>query len=190
MVAVAGCFVAMFVATMRRAPGTIGSVRRIAPLLLRSATQTFLFVGAATVVSWILLRLTALASITSYVGLVLTVAIVTSVVKVGLAMATDKGRRLMLSTWRRSTRWEFWPPWMFYPPVLAYVAYLMAKHRSVTVFTAANPAILAGGFIGESKFDILQGLSGAGESRRSLLSSRRETQHRRQDTCRQALHGG
>ena len=70
---------------------------------------------------------------------------------------------MMLSTWRRSTRWEFWPPWMFYPPVLAYVVYLMAKHRSVTVFTAANPAILAGGFIGESKFDILQGLAGAGE---------------------------
>jgi hypothetical protein len=77
----------------------------------------------------------------------------------------------MLSIWRRMTRWEFWPPWMFYPPVVAYVAYLMAKHRSVTVFTAANPAILAGGFIGESKFDILQGLSGAGEyvARSSLL---------------------
>jgi hypothetical protein len=77
----------------------------------------------------------------------------------------------MLSTWRRSTRWEFWPPWMFYPPVLAYMAYLMAKHRSMTVFTAANPAILAGGFIGESKVDILEGLSGAGEyvARSSLL---------------------
>ena len=177
MVAVAGCFVATSVATMRRAPGTIGSVRRIAPLLLRSATQTFLFVGAATVISWILLRLTALASLASYVGLVLTVAIVTSVVKVGLAMATDKGRRLMLSTWRRSTRWEFWPPWMFYPPVLAYVAYLMAKHRSVTVFTAANPAILAGGFIGESKFDILRGLSGASEyvARSSLLDGKLST---------------
>jgi len=153
------------------------SVRRIAPLLLTSGARTFLLVGAATVVSWILSRLTSLASITSYVGLVLTVAIVTSVVEVGLAMATDKGRRLMLSTWRRSTRWEFWPPWMFYPPVLAYVAYLMAKHRSVTVFTAANPAILAGGFIGESKFDILRGLSGAGEyvARSSLLHGKLST---------------
>jgi pimeloyl-ACP methyl ester carboxylesterase len=177
MVAAAGCLVAVFVATVRTAPGTIDSVGRIAALLLRSATRTLLLVGAATVVSWILLRLTALASITSYVGLVLTVAIVTAVVKVGLAMATDNGRRLMLSTWRRSTRWEFWPPWMFYPPVLAYVAYLMAKHRSVTVFTAANPAILAGGFIGESKFDILRGLSGAGEyvARSSLLDGKLST---------------
>ena len=60
---------------------------------------------------------------------------------------------------------------MFYPPVLAYVAYLMVKHRSATLFTAANPAIVAGGFIGESKYDILQGLSGAGEyvARSSVL---------------------
>ena len=66
---------------------------------------------------------------------------------------------------------------MFYPPVLAYVAYLMAKHRSVTLFTAANPAILASGFIGESKFDILQGLSGASESvaRSSLLDRKLST---------------
>lgn len=114
---------------------------------------------------------------TSYVGLVVTVAIVTCVVKAGRAVATDRGRRMMLSTWRRSTRWEFWPPWLFYPPVLAYVVYLMAKHRSVTGFTAANPAILAGGFIGESKFDILQGLCAAGGlvARSSLLDGRLST---------------
>jgi esterase/lipase len=177
IVAVGSCFVAMLVATLRRVPGTVGGVRRIAPLLLTSGARTSLFVGAAAVVSWILFRLSPLESMTSYVGLVLTVAIVTSVVKVCLAMATDRGRRMMLSTWRRSTRWEFWPPWMFYPPVLAYVVYLMAKHRSVAVFTAANPAILAGGFIGESKFDILQGLSRAGEyvARSSLLDGKLST---------------
>src|SRR5206468_3561500 len=133
--------------------------------------------AAAAVVSWILFSLTPLEPTASYVGLVLTVAIVASVVRVSLAMATDRGRRLMLSTWRRGTRWEFWPPWMFYPPVLAYVACLMAKHRSVTVFTAANPAILAGGFIGESKFDILQGLSGASAyvARSSLLHGKLST---------------
>jgi hypothetical protein len=110
-------------------------------------------------------------TVISYVGLTVAVAIVVCVVRVGVAMATERGRRLMLSTWRRCTRWEFWPAWIFYPPVLAYVAYLMAKHRSLTAFTAANPAILAGGFIGESKFDILQGLSAAGEfvARSSVL---------------------
>jgi hypothetical protein len=71
--------------------------------------------------------------------------------------------RLLISTWRRCRRWEFWPPWIFYLPVFAYLVYLMLKHRSPTLFTAANPAILAGGFVGESKFDILRGLAGAGE---------------------------
>lgn len=67
-------------------------------------------------------------------------------------------RRLLYSSWVRLTRWEFWPPWAVYPPVLGYVLGLAARHRSLTVFTAANPAILAGGFVGESKIDILRGL--------------------------------
>ena len=75
--------------------------------------------------------------------------------------STAKGRRLLLSSWRRATKWEFWPPWLFYPPLLVYIGYLMLKHRSATIFTAANPSIVAGGFVGESKFAILQGLDGA-----------------------------
>ena len=100
---------------------------------------------------------------TSYLGIAVTMAIVACLVKVGGAAATERARRLLVSTWRRGTRWEFWPPWVFYPPVFAYVGYLMVKHRSATLFTAANPAILGGGFIGESKYDILQGLAGAGD---------------------------
>jgi len=80
-----------------------------------------------------------------------------------LTAAIDRRRRLLVSTWRRLTRWEFWPPWAFYPPVFVYLVYLMAKHRSATLFTAANPAILAGGVVGESKYDILEGLAGSGE---------------------------
>ena len=68
--------------------------------------------------------------------------------------------RLLVSKWRRITRWEFWPPWVFYPPLVVYLVCLMAKHRSATVFTAANPAILAGGVVGESKHAILEGLEG------------------------------
>jgi membrane protein DedA with SNARE-associated domain len=72
------------------------------------------------------------------------------------------GRRRAYGMWRRVTRWEFWPAWMVYPPVVAYIVLIGLKHRCLTVFTAANPGIPAGGFIGESKFQILQGLSGAG----------------------------
>lgn len=89
-------------------------------------------------------------------------------------MRRRKIRRLLLSKWRRFTRWEFWPPWVFYPPVLAYIASLMVKYRSATLFTAANPAIPSGGFIGESKYDILRGLSRAGDfvARSSFLDAR------------------
>jgi hypothetical protein len=39
----------------------------------------------------------------------------------------------------------------------------MLKHRSLTLFTAANPAIIGGGFVGESKIDIMRRLSHARE---------------------------
>src|SRR5262245_51036008 len=78
-------------------------------------------------------------------------------------MRAHKSRRLLLAKWRRTTRCEFWPPWVFYPPVIAHIASLMVKHRSATLFTAANPGMPAGGFIGESKVEILRSLAGAGD---------------------------
>jgi RimK-like ATP-grasp domain len=76
-----------------------------------------------------------------------------------LQVLSWRRRRLLYSSWVRLTRWEFWPPWAAYPPVLGYVLGLAARHGSLTVFTAANPAIPSGGFIGESKMDILRGLN-------------------------------
>jgi pimeloyl-ACP methyl ester carboxylesterase/membrane protein DedA with SNARE-associated domain len=81
--------------------------------------------------------------------------------KILIPLATWKGRRLLYSTYLRVTHWEFWPPWIFYIPLGFYFTYLIVRYRSFTVFTAANPAIPAGGVIGESKAAILQGLSGA-----------------------------
>ena len=77
----------------------------------------------------------------------------------GAWLARWKNRRRLYGLWRRWTRWEFWPLWVFYPPLLVYVMILMIRHRSVTVFTAANPDLPGGGFIGESKFEILRGLA-------------------------------
>jgi membrane protein DedA with SNARE-associated domain/pimeloyl-ACP methyl ester carboxylesterase len=82
--------------------------------------------------------------------------------KLVIPLFTHRGRRLLLSRWRRLTRWEFWPRWAFYPPVVLYVLWLGLKHRSLTLFSAANPAIPGGGFVGESKAGILQGLATAG----------------------------
>ncbi len=83
--------------------------------------------------------------------------------KLLLRLLTWRGRRLLLSQWRRLTRWEFWPLWAFYPPVVCYIAYLALKHRSATLFTACNPAIPASGFVGESKTQILNGFRHADE---------------------------
>jgi pimeloyl-ACP methyl ester carboxylesterase/membrane protein DedA with SNARE-associated domain len=82
-------------------------------------------------------------------------------IRVGLRLLTRRGRRRLLGRWRRITRWEFWPPWIFYLPALCYVLWLGLKHRSLTLFTAANPALPDGGVVGESKIEIHHGLAHA-----------------------------
>ena len=73
-------------------------------------------------------------------------------------LLTHAGRRELVGAWRRWTQFEFWPVWLFYPPVVLRVLWLGLKYRSPTLFTAANPGIPAGGFIGESKTRILASL--------------------------------
>ncbi|MDE2795718.1 MAG: alpha/beta fold hydrolase [Gemmatimonadota bacterium] len=75
--------------------------------------------------------------------------------RAGVPLLSAAGRRRFLARWGRARRWEFWPPWLFYPPVLAWGAWLALKYRSLTVFTAANPAFPDGGLVGESKSEIL-----------------------------------
>lgn len=60
--------------------------------------------------------------------------------------------------WARLRRWEFWPSWVLYAPVAAWIMWLAVRHRSLTVFTAANPIIEDSGFVGESKSAILAAL--------------------------------
>lgn len=78
------------------------------------------------------------------------------------SVAGKQGRGGLAQRCKRWFRWEFWPPYLFYPPVVAYVVYLGIKFRSWTLFTAANPAIPSGGFIGESKNEIFGHLTNAG----------------------------
>src|SRR5690606_32388045 len=83
--------------------------------------------------------------------------------RLAAGLATWRGRRLLLSRWRRLTRWEFWPAWAVYPPVVVYILWLGLRHRGWTLFTAVNPGMgRDGGFVGESKSMILRGLAGAG----------------------------
>jgi membrane protein DedA with SNARE-associated domain len=90
--------------------------------------------------------------------LLVTGAVLFVLLKVLIPLCTWRGRRLLLSRWRRLSRWEFWPRWAFYPPVVLYVLWLGLKHRSLRVVTAVNPAMPAGGLVGESKAAILDGI--------------------------------
>lgn len=92
-------------------------------------------------------------------GFAALLAAVWSLLALVRALATHDGRRRLLGWWRRKTRWEFWPPWVFYPPLVVYVLLLGLRRRAPTLFTAANPGLpAAGGFLGESKSEILAGL--------------------------------
>src|SRR5436190_18915763 len=59
---------------------------------------------------------------------------------------------------RRWAHWEFWPAWLFYIPVALYYFWLAVRYRSLSLPTAANPGMATGGFVGESKFEILDQL--------------------------------
>jgi membrane protein DedA with SNARE-associated domain len=83
-------------------------------------------------------------------------AVVHMLIRRGLRFST---RRRAVGFLKRKVRWEFWPPWAAYLPLIPYIAWLALRHRSLTVFTAANPGIQAGGFVGESKVKILEPLS-------------------------------
>ena len=67
-------------------------------------------------------------------------------------------RRRLVGFVKRKLQWEFWPAWAAYLPLIPYFLYLAVRHRSLTVFTASNPGIPAGGLVGESKSEILRGI--------------------------------
>ncbi len=95
--------------------------------------------------------------------LLVTALVLFVLLKLLIPLVTWRGRQLLRARWRRLTRWEFWPRWAFYPPVVLYILWLAVRHRSLLLFTAVNPAIPGGGFVGESKSAILRGLAGSPE---------------------------
>jgi hypothetical protein len=59
-------------------------------------------------------------------------------------------------------RWRWRWNWLAYIPLVPYLLWLMIRHQSPTVFTAANPGIATGGTVGESKAATLMGVERAG----------------------------
>ena len=167
----------MAIALSRFLPGTRFPTYVVAGLLDTSLIKfTFYFFIAAVVwtpllvgASMLLGREVIESALMTQQSLLLRIALsallVFVVMRLLIRLASFRGRRLLVGRWRRLRQWEFWPPWAFYPPVVLCVAYLGLKHRSLTLFTCANPAIAEGGFIGESKIAILRGLGQQPESR-------------------------
>ncbi len=127
---------------------------------------SFYFLIAALVWTPILVGSAAYASGTFLSGgLIVEVVALFVVVKLIFHFASWKNRRMFVGRIKRILNWEFWPIRVFYFPVVLYVLFLSFKHRSLTVFTCANPGIPSGGFVGESKNDIYIGL---GTDRKAL----------------------
>jgi pimeloyl-ACP methyl ester carboxylesterase/membrane protein DedA with SNARE-associated domain len=95
--------------------------------------------------------------------LVLTLLTVVVILRGVVPAFTHRGRRLLVGRWRRLTHSEFWPPWAIYPPVVLRVLLLSLRRGGFARVTAVNPAIHLGGLVGESKWEILQGLSDSEE---------------------------
>lgn len=93
------------------------------------------------------------------VSLVVALVAIYVFVKLALPMFTYRGRRLLRGAWRRKVRWEYWPSTLFYVPIVVYILWLAIRYRSLSLFTTVNPAIFAGGFVNESKSEILDGLT-------------------------------
>lgn len=65
-------------------------------------------------------------------------------------------RKALLQSWRKWTHFEFWPAWFFYIPLYFWYFFLSLKYRNFFLPFFANPSIINGGLIGESKWDFLK----------------------------------
>ncbi len=61
-------------------------------------------------------------------------------------------------TVQRWLQWEFWPANLFYIPIGLNYVRLAIKYRGINLPTIANPGMLTGGIVGESKDEILRDL--------------------------------
>ena len=69
-----------------------------------------------------------------------------------------RGRRLLVSKWRRIRHWEFWPYYVTNSVTFLYAIYLgCIRYRQPTLFTVVNPSMKPdSGFIGERKSSIFK----------------------------------
>jgi len=93
-----------------------------------------------------------------WLSMIVAAVVILTIVRLVFMLVDPLGRLRLRARFARLRRWEFWPAWAFYLPVVPWIAWLALRHRSLMVITAANPGMPHGGFVGESKTDILERL--------------------------------
>ncbi len=143
-------FVSRFVTGMR-----LPTYLAIGALRTDARKFTFYFLIAAAVWTPLVIGGTAFSQYAFFNGnTLLAVIAIFLLMRLASRYAPLRNRRLLRGRIGRIVNWEFWPVWVFYAPVVVYILFLGLRHRGLTAFTAANPAIPAGGFVGESKNEI------------------------------------
>src|SRR5437667_5908502 len=140
--------------------------------LVAASAWTPLLVGTSAEFGDQAFRSSILSRQSQWLTAVLILLFFASCLRFGMRLTSFRGRRMLVSRWRRITRWKFWPLYVFYAPIVVYIAYLCAKFRSLTLFTCVNPGIPASGFVGESKSQILRQLSLTSSGRRFVARFR------------------
>lgn len=107
-------------------------------------------------------------------------ALIFTITRLIVPLFTWRGRRLLLSRWRRLSNWEFWPFYVTNVVTFVYVLYTgLVKYRRATLFTLTNPAIKPdSGFIGERKSAIFRGLGQEYVGRWRLVGAASDIQDR------------
>ncbi len=130
----------------------------------------FVLLTVASVFSWVLVALLAGKSLSFllmdhlFFGIALFILILKLVKFLVPPLINEWDRRALFNSWRKWLAFEFWPAWLFYLPIVPYYAYLSLKHRSLLTPFYANPNVLNGGLLGESKWDFLKYLDPADPS--------------------------
>lgn len=130
-------------------------------IVLAAAVWTPLLVGAAMLLGPIAARPFEAVAGAGWLAWTAAVLALFLMLRVVLLTASWRGRARLLAALSRIGRPEFWPMWLFYLPLAPWLGWLALRHGGITTPTAANPAIPHGGFVGESKYDILRALPGA-----------------------------
>ncbi|MEM1184823.1 MAG: alpha/beta fold hydrolase [Planctomycetota bacterium] len=121
-------------------------------------------VRAITDVAWtaiaLLLAQSAMASgltdAWAGLGFVVALALTTLLLRVVRTLPTPSGRRRLLAWVTKWLHHEWWPSWMLYAGLVPTLVRLGLQHKSLLVWTAANPGVPPDeGIQGESKAELL-----------------------------------